>query len=86
MIRRKEYLPSATHSARYFIAAIAGLVVGLLGTLIPKGLPGPPLFVAFLAGYGVEAMFSRLDDFIANLKIERRSKAEARPEHAQAND
>jgi hypothetical protein len=68
LIRRKEYLPSAAHSARYFIAAIAGLVVGLFGSLLPKSLSLPPLAVAFLVGYAVEAFFSRLDELIRKLK------------------
>jgi hypothetical protein len=68
LIRKKTYLHSAAHSARYYIAAIAGLVVGLLGSLLPKNLALPPLALAFLVGYGVEAFFSRLDDLIARFK------------------
>ena len=68
LIRRKEFLPSVAHSARYFIAAIAGLVIGLFGSLLPKSLSLPPLAVAFLVGYAVEAFFSRLDGLIRNLK------------------
>jgi hypothetical protein len=68
LIRRKEFLPSAAHSARYFIAAIAGLVVGLFGSLLPKGMALPPLAMAFLVGYAVEAFFSRLDELIRKLK------------------
>jgi hypothetical protein len=68
LIRRKEFLPSVAHSARYFIAAIAGLVIGLFGSLLPKSLALPPLAVAFLVGYAVEAFFSRLDGLIRNLK------------------
>ena len=68
LIRRKEYLESAAHSARYFIAAIAGLVIGLFGSLLPKNLALPPLAVAFLMGYAVEAFFSRLDVAIAKVK------------------
>jgi hypothetical protein len=70
LIRRKEFLPSAAHSARYFIAAIAGLVVGLFGSLLPKGMAIPPLAVAFLVGYAVEAFFSRLDEVIRKFKGE----------------
>src|SRR5208283_4623868 len=55
LIRRMEFSPSAAHSARYFIAAIAGLVVGLFGSLLPKSLALPPLAIALLVGYGVEA-------------------------------
>ena len=68
LIRRKEFLPSAAHSARYFIAAIAGLVVGLFGSLLPKSMALPPLAMAFLVGYAVEAFFSRLDELIRRLK------------------
>jgi hypothetical protein len=68
LIRRNEFLPSAAHSARYFIAAIAGLVVGLFGSLLPKSMALPPLAVAFLVGYAVEAFFSRLDDLIRKMK------------------
>ena len=70
LIRRMEFRPSAAHSARYFIAAIAGLVVGLFGSLLPKSLALPPLAIAFLVGYAVEAFFSRLDDSIRRLKAE----------------
>jgi hypothetical protein len=68
LIRRKEFLPCVAHSARYFIAAIAGLVVGLFGSLLPAGTALPPLAVAFLVGYAVEAFFSRLDELIRKLK------------------
>jgi hypothetical protein len=68
LIRRNEFLPSAANSARYFIAAIAGLVVGLFGSLLPKSMAMPPLAVAFLVGYAVEAFFSRLDDLIRRMK------------------
>ena len=68
LIRRKAFLPCVAHSARYFIAAIAGLVIGLFGSLLPKSVSLPPLVVAFLVGYAVEAFFSRLDGLIRNLK------------------
>jgi hypothetical protein len=68
LIRRNTFLPSAAYSARYYIAAIAGLVVGLFASLLPKSLALPPLAVAFLVGYAVEAFFSRLDGLIRKLK------------------
>ena len=68
LIRRKCYLPSAALSARYYIAIIAGLVVGLFGSLAPSNLVPSPLALAFLVGYAVEAFFSRLDDLIVKLK------------------
>jgi hypothetical protein len=80
LMRRSVYLPSAAHSARFFIAAIAGLVVGLFGSLLPKSLALSPLAVAFLVGYAVEAFFSWLDDIIGKLKTA------ASPEKAAAQE
>lgn len=68
LVTRNEFLPSVANSARYYIASIAGLVVGLFGTLLPKGLGLPPLAVAFLVGYAVEAFFWRLDALIRRFK------------------
>jgi hypothetical protein len=83
LIRRKTYLPSAAHSARFFIAAIAGLVVGLFGSLLPKNLALSPLAVAFLVGYAVEAFFSRIDDLIARFKSAGPAeRASAQEEHS----
>jgi hypothetical protein len=84
LIRRKTYLHSAAHSARYYIAAIAGLVVGLFGSLLPKNLALPPLAFAFLVGYGVEAFFSRLDDLIAKFKRDPPAKPTSAPEDSTA--
>jgi hypothetical protein len=84
LIRRMEYRPSAAHSARYFIAAIAGLVVGLFGSLLPKSFELPPLAIAFLVGYAVEAFFSRLDFFIRRLKAESEQPAPSEPRPAAA--
>jgi len=83
LMRRNTYLPTAAHSARFYIAAIAGLVVGLFGSLLPKSLALSPLAVAFLVGYAVEAFFSWLDDVIAKLKTAASSdKAAATSEEA----
>jgi hypothetical protein len=68
LIKRNEFLPSVANSARYYIAAIAGLVVGLFANLLPKGMEMPPLASAFLVGYGVEMFFWRLDVLIRRLK------------------
>jgi hypothetical protein len=88
LIRHKQFLPSAAHSARYFIASIAGLVVGLFGSLLPKGMALPPLAVAFLVGYAVEAFFSRLDGLIRQFKGADVAKtgAKARAQTASAAD
>ena len=55
------------HIMRAALGAMAGLVVGLFSDLSTK-LSLPPLAVAFLAGYGVEAVFSMFDGFIAKFK------------------
>jgi len=68
LIRNRSFLPSDAHSARYFIALIAGIVIGLFGSLVPKNLALPPLAVAFLVGYAVEVFFSRLDSLIARFR------------------
>jgi hypothetical protein len=68
LIKKNEFLPSVANSARYYIAAITGLVVGLFANLLPKGMEMPPLAAAFLVGYGVEMFFWRLDVLIRRLK------------------
>lgn len=68
LVRRKAYLKSSANSARYFIALIAGIVIGLFGSIVPAGLAVPPLAIAFLVGYAVEAFFSRLDGFIERMR------------------
>jgi len=83
LIRQSTYLPSAARSARFYIAAIAGLVVGLFGSLLPKSLALPQLAIAFLVGYAVEAFFSWLDHLITKLKSEKSaSKAQVQEEAA----
>jgi hypothetical protein len=85
LMRRSTYLPSAAHSARFYIAAIAGLVVGLFGSLLPKSLSLSPLAVAFLVGYAVEAFFSWLDDVIAKLKTAA-SREKSAPQEEASGD
>ena len=84
LIRRRAFLPSDAHSARYFIALIAGIVIGLFGSLVPKGLALPPPAVAFLVGYAVEAFFSRLDDIISRFRKSARHARQGRPPEAAA--
>jgi hypothetical protein len=55
------------HIRRTALGAMAGVVVGLFSDLSTK-LSLLPLVVAFLAGYGVEAVFSMFDGFIAKFK------------------
>jgi hypothetical protein len=66
-IDRREYVASAAHGTRYFIAAIGGLVVGAFGSLFNLGPAAPPLMIAFLVGYAVDAFFVQLDALIGRL-------------------
>jgi hypothetical protein len=51
------------HVMRVTLGALMGLVIGLFGGLSPQ-ISLPPLAFAFLAGYGVEAVFSMFDGMI----------------------
>jgi hypothetical protein len=55
------------HFMRAGLGAMAGLVVGLFSDL-SSTLSLSPLAVAFLAGYGVEAVFSMFDGIIGRFK------------------
>jgi hypothetical protein len=55
------------HLMRVTLGALGGVVVGLFSNLSNQ-LTLPPLAIAFLAGYGVEALFSMFDGFIAKFK------------------
>ncbi len=61
------------HMMRVALGALAGLVIGLFSGLSAQ-LSLPPLALAFLAGYGVEAVFSTFDAIVARF---REAKTEA---------
>jgi len=57
------------HLTRVGLGALAGLVVGVgLFSGLTTQLSLPPLAVAFLAGYGVEALFSMFDNLIKKFR------------------
>jgi hypothetical protein len=62
---------SPTAPTRYLmrvtLGALAGVVVGFF-TNISAGISLSPLALAFLAGYGVEALFAMFDNLIAKFK------------------
>jgi hypothetical protein len=72
-IRTSTFAPSSPirHLMRVSLGAFAGIVVGLF-TGLSGQLSLPPLAIAFLAGYGVEALFSMFDEIIQRF---RQSKA-----------
>ena len=55
------------HMMRAALGALAGVVVGLFGGLSTQ-LSLPPLAIAFLGGYGVEAVFSMFDGLIEKFR------------------
>jgi uncharacterized membrane protein len=55
------------HLMRVTLGALAGVVVGFFTNLTSQ-FSLSPLALAFLAGYGVEALFSMFDGFIAKFK------------------
>jgi hypothetical protein len=58
----------ALHWTRMIMGALSGLVVGFFSGEIPAAGSLPPLALAFLAGYGVEALFLVFDDIIGRFR------------------
>ena len=55
------------HAMRVILGALAGIVVGLFNDLTTQ-FNLPQLAIAFLAGYGVEAVFSMFDNLIKKFR------------------
>ena len=69
----KTFSPSYATPARFIIAAIAGVIIGLFGNLqIGEGLSPSPLAVAFLVGYAADIFFSLLEGSIPATKLAER--------------
>jgi hypothetical protein len=63
-IRKRTFIAD-THAARFFIAAIGGLVVGLFNNFnVAEGGSLSPLGLAFLVGYAVDVFFSFLEGLL----------------------
>lgn len=63
-IRRRTFVVD-THHARFFIAAIGGLVIGLFNNFnLTQSSTLPPLGLAFLVGYAVDVFFSFLEGLL----------------------
>ena len=61
-VKTRTFLPPATDTARFTMAAIGGEIVGLFsGFTLGPGTSLSPLGLAFLIGYGTEIFFSFLD-------------------------
>jgi hypothetical protein len=68
-LRTRTFIPSYAPIARFFIAAIAGMIVGLFSnfTLGPEASVSP-LAVAFLVGYAADVFFSFLAQSLPKTK------------------
>jgi len=61
----RTFTPSAANSARFLIAGIGGLVIGLFHDItITQQASLPPLGLAFLIGYAVDVFFTFLEGLI----------------------
>lgn len=62
---RRTFTPSAANSARFLIAGIGGLVVGLFSNFtVTQQASFSPLGLAFLIGYAVDVFFAFLEGLI----------------------
>lgn len=61
----RTFTPSAANSARFFIAAIGGAVIGLFNNFtISQQASIPPLALAFLVGYAVDVFYAFLEGLL----------------------
>jgi hypothetical protein len=67
-VNERSYVPSSADSARFVTSAIGGAVIGLFSNLIlGAGIKVPPLALAFLIGYAVDAFYTFLETVIQSL-------------------
>jgi hypothetical protein len=72
-IRNCTFAATDRHAARFLIAGISGLVVGLFN-ISDAGSTLSPLAIAFLVGYGTDVFFSFLEGFLQMFKKEAPAK------------
>jgi hypothetical protein len=70
-VENKVFISSYV-SPRFFIAGIAGGVIGLFNLSMANGLTASPLAFAFLVGYGTDVFFSFLDRSLPGAKVDPR--------------
>jgi hypothetical protein len=64
-VKKRTFTGADRPTARFLIAAIGGVVVGLFGDFgTGHGASLPPLAIAFLVGYAVDVFFSFLDGML----------------------
>lgn len=68
-VERRTFALSDATTARFIIAAIGGMVVGLFSNFsVGQSASLSPLAIAFLAGYAVDIFFSFLEGSLQNLR------------------
>jgi hypothetical protein len=64
----RTFIPSNSNLARFLMAGIGGAVVGLFNNFtVTQSASIPPLAIAFLVGYAVEAFFAFLEGLLQTL-------------------
>ncbi len=66
-LNTRTFSPSYAISARFFIALIGGMIVGLFSNFT-QGASLPPLAIAFLVGYAADVFFSFLEGLMQSFK------------------
>jgi hypothetical protein len=60
--------PRSLHIARFVIAGIGGLVVGLFNNFVSQGITFSPFALAFLVGYAADVFFTFLEGLMQSFK------------------
>jgi hypothetical protein len=68
-IASRTFLPTYATAARFVIAAIGGVIVGLFNNFtVGQAISLPPLAIAFLVGYSADIFFSFIEGSVQNFK------------------
>jgi hypothetical protein len=67
-IRTRTLVAGNRHMARFLIAGIGGLVVGLFNNFTSQGITFSPFALAFLVGYAVDVFFTFLEGLLQIFK------------------
>jgi hypothetical protein len=67
-VRQRRADPSLDRTSRFLMAGIAGVAISALSSLIPQELLLSPLAAAFIIGYSIDVLVTRLDGYIRKLQ------------------
>jgi hypothetical protein len=67
-IKNRTFVSGNRHIARFLIAGIGGLVVGLFNNFTTQGITFSPFAVAFLVGYAADVFFTFLEGLLQIFK------------------